>query len=325
MLRPSIMKVLISMRVLHYTLLTLLLLPLTGPGVARAERASLVIDADTGAVLHANGANLPSFPASLTKLMTGYLMLEAVSHGRLRLDDTLIVSKAAVRQPPKKLGLRRGREISVEKILLATLVYSANDAAVVGAEAVAGSERAFVDMMNERAYDLGMFETRFNNATGLPDERQITTARDLVVLARALLNDFGYRHLMARRAFRFRGKRLRSSSSFLRQYEGLELGKTGFTCKAGYNLLASVERRERRLIGISLGNASARQRDRMLAKLFERALSSGDEQELEFDIDELWQAPDQGGSGSLNKKVLARTCLGRKRRASRSAAPQSSG
>ena len=159
------------------------------PTPARAERASLVADLDSGIVLHAKNARLKSFPASLTKLMTLYLLFEALESKHIRLQQKWTVSDAAARQQPVKLGLQSGWTISVEEVLLALIIRSANDAATVAAESLAGSEAAFAVRMNTKAKALGMVDSVFSNASGLPHPEQVSTARDMALLAQALQQD----------------------------------------------------------------------------------------------------------------------------------------
>lgn len=259
-----------------------------------AERASLVIDADTGAVLHAKNARLRSFPASLTKLMTVYLLFEAIEEGQITLKDKLRISAKAERQPPSKLGLRRGETISVRDVLLAIIVRSANDAAVVAAERLAGSESAFARMMNAKAKTLCMSDTVFRNASGLPDPQQATTARDLAILAQALHRQFPqHDHFFSVRSFRYAGKTFHTYNSFMTNYKGVHGLKTGFTNDAGYNLVTTAERDGRRLIGVILGERSRSRRKVRMAKLLDEAFAQDNTDQMPLTVDSLVDSVDQ--------------------------------
>ncbi len=233
-----------------------------------ANTATLVVDAQDGRVLQAENATQLWYPASLTKIMTAYLVFEALDSGRLALSDKIPVSAHAAAQPPTKLGLGRGKQVSVKLALRAMIVRSANDAAVVLAEAVAEGEAAFADAMTRKAYDLGMTHTRFKNASGLPDREQITTARDMAVLARALMRDFPeYYALFNERTFTLGGRARSTTNGWLTHYSGADGVKTGFTCGSGYNLVASARRDEGHLIAVVLGGKSAAARNGRMTKL----------------------------------------------------------
>lgn len=276
----------------------------------QAERALLVIEADSGKVVLAKHANRPSYPASLTKLMTAYLLLDAVAHKRLALDERIPVSAHAAAQLPRKLGLRAGSHITVEQALLAMIVYSANDAAVVAAEAVAGSEADFAQRMNSRARQLGMSRSHFRNASGLPDPAQITTARDLAILARALRRDFPqYWGYFARQHFELGRRRVGTHNNFLVTYTGADGLKTGFTCHAGYNLIGSAERNGRRLLGVVLGEPDRQTRDSHLKRTFDQAFSYQLAMPAGLNLDSLPRVPGQGAGDALNREFLADSCL----------------
>ena len=234
--------------------------------------ASLVIDADSGRVLHAEDATRPWYPASLTKMMTAYLVFEALQNGTLAPSTKLAVSAAAAAQAPTKLGLRSGAKITVEEALNALAIRSANDVAVVLAEAVAGSEEGFAIMMTAKARALGMRATVFRNASGLPHPDQRSSARDLAVLARALLKTYpgGYAYF-SRRSGSFRGRGYSTTNRWAAGFEGADGIKTGFTCASGYNLAASAKRQGRRLIAVVLGAKSSAIRNVTMTKLLDRA------------------------------------------------------
>jgi D-alanyl-D-alanine carboxypeptidase len=235
---------------------------------AEVHSAVLVVDEATGAVLEAENATHLWYPASLAKVMTAYLVFDALANGRLDLDEKVLVSEHAAAQPPTKLGLGRGKKVSVRLLLEAMIVRSANDAAVALAEAVSGSEAAFAAAMTHKARALGMTQSMFKNASGLPDNEQVTTARDMLILTRALIAKFPDRFgLFGEQQFTL-GKHTRSTTNgWLKGYSGAEGIKTGFTCSSGYNLLSSAKRDGRRLIALVLGEKSAGRRNSRMTKL----------------------------------------------------------
>ena len=244
-----------------------------GGGTARA--ASLVVDVETGQVISADAPNHLWYPASLTKMMTVYLALSEIEAGRLSFDDKIKVSAYAAGQSPVKFGLKAGQVITVRQAINATIVASANDAAVALAEKVAGSEDSFALRMTSMARDLGMARTVFRNASGLPNDGQVTTARDLAVLASALLRDYPKHYpLFNQRAVTI-GKRSRGTvNSILGSYAGADGFKTGFTCGSGYNLVASATRDGRRLVGVVLGSPNRGQRVMEMTALLNRAFAA---------------------------------------------------
>ncbi|MEX0809675.1 MAG: D-alanyl-D-alanine carboxypeptidase family protein [Dongiaceae bacterium] len=263
------------------TLLSTILLAtlvLTGAAqIARADTgfASIIVDAETGAVLSEEQATRRWYPASLTKLMTLYLTFEAIENGTLALDDTLTVSDNAAAQPEVSLHIRAGAKITVEQAIIALIVRSANDIATLLAETVGGSEPRFAAMMSLKARALGMSRTVFRNASGLPDDSQITSARDMAMLAAALIEDFpAYYEYFSRRQVLFDGQSLGTYNQFLDYYEGADGFKTGFTCGSGYNLVASAVHDGRRLIGVVLGGDSGGQRTAEMARLMDEAFAA---------------------------------------------------
>jgi D-alanyl-D-alanine carboxypeptidase len=243
-------------------------------GAARA--ASLVVDVETGQVISSDAPNHLWYPASLTKMMTVYVALSEIEAGRLSFDDKIEVSSYAAGQSPVKFGLRVGQVITVRQAINAAIVASANDAAVALAEKVAGSEEAFAMRMTAMARDLGMARTVFRNASGLPHEGQVTTARDMAVLATAVLRDYPKHYpLFNQRAVTI-GKRSRGTvNGILGSYTGADGFKTGFTCGSGYNLVASATRDGRRVIGVVLGSANRGQRTIEMTGLLNRAFAAG--------------------------------------------------
>lgn len=224
--------------------------------------SALVIDADTGRVLFERNADEYRHPASLTKMMTLYMVFDALRHRRLHLRQLLWVSPEATQRPPSKLGLRSGDAITVEEAVLALVTRSANDAAATIAENLGGSESTFARLMTLKARSLGMTSTTFRNASGLPDPFQVTTARDMYRLARALQTDFPqYYRYFSTPEFYFRGRRYRNHNHLLDDYLGADGIKTGYIRASGYNLVASAQRSGRRVIGVVFGGESARARD----------------------------------------------------------------
>jgi len=241
---------------------------------ARAGYASVVVDAGTGEVLHAANSRARVYPASLTKMMTLYMTFQALDRGRLNLGERLYVSKRAAGMTPTKLGLRAGQTISVRDAVLGVVTKSANDAAVVLAEALARSEFRFAVKMTEKAHQLGMNRTRFRNASGLPNKHQLTTARDMARLADALIDTFPhYYAFFQRQRFRYDGDIHHNHNNLLDSYAGTDGLKTGYTRDAGFNLVASVKRHGHRLIGVVMGGQSERSRDRHMMTLLDRAFA----------------------------------------------------
>jgi D-alanyl-D-alanine carboxypeptidase len=238
------------------------------------ESESIVIDVDTGRVLSEANADAITYPASLTKMMTLYLTFEALNAGRLRIDQYLPVSSEAASKSPTKLHLAPGDSMQVHDLILGVVTKSANDAATVLAEGLAGSETAFADRMTARARQLGMADTFYRNASGLPDPEQRTTARDVAQLALALYHDFPreYRYF-ATRQFVFRGRIIGTHNHLLDWYEGADGIKTGYIGASGFNLAASAVRNGHRLIGVVMGGASAASRDREMAALLDQAFA----------------------------------------------------
>lgn len=229
---------------------------------AESKYAAIVVDANTGEVLYAKRADSPRYPASITKVMTLYLAFEAISEGRLKPTDLITVSARAASQPPTKLGLAAGEQISVDDAMRAIAVKSANDMAVALAEHLGGTEQRFAALMTLRGQELGMTNTRYVNASGLPDSRQISTARDIAILSRAVMRDYPqYYSYFSLRSFTFRGVTVSNHNHLLSQMWGVDGLKTGYTNASGYNLAASAVRDGRRLIAVVLGGRSTATRD----------------------------------------------------------------
>ena len=244
------------------------------PAPLLARPAAVVIDGDTGAVLYQKNMNHRHYPASLTKMMTLYLLFEAIEHGDVALGDSFKVSARAAGQPNSKLGLRKGKRIRVSQAILALIVKSANDVATVVAEGLAGSEVAFARKMTAKAKALGMNRTSFRNASGLPNRGQLSTARDMARLARALYLDFPrYYRYFAATSFRYGGKTYRGHNKFVSSYDGADGLKTGYIRASKFNLAASAKRRGRRLFAVVFGARSPDRRDREMANLLDGAFS----------------------------------------------------
>jgi D-alanyl-D-alanine carboxypeptidase len=237
-----------------------------------AAGPSLLFDAATGEVVSQDRAGEPWYPASLTKLMTAYVIFAKLKRGEMRLDQTLNVSEVASSQPPSKVGMKAGTTIPVDLALQMLLVYSANDMAYVLAEGAAGTHRNFAKLMNAEAARLGMTGTHYVNPNGLFDPRQVTTARDVGILASALLRDFPERaHYFSQAAVGLGKRRLLNRNALLRKMKTADGMKTGFVCSAGFNLVASATENGRKLIAIVLGASSGRER----TDLAEMMLTSG--------------------------------------------------
>lgn len=247
----------------------LLLLGAFAPRAAEAGPA-LVVELSNSKILYAEDADSLWHPASLTKMMTAYLVFEALKAGKITLKSKATCSDAAHVQPPSKIGLAVGRQMSIDLALQSLIIKSANDVAVMLAETIAGSEAAFVEQMNAKAKSLGMERTLFVNANGLPAAQQVTTARDLAKLARAIINDFPeYAHYWEKSEMRIGKQRLASHNGLLQSFEGADGMKTGFTCDSGFNVVATASRDGRRVIAVVLGENSSADRNIRAASLLE--------------------------------------------------------
>ncbi len=240
---------------------------------ALAGHARLLIDARTGAVLEAENAQQLNYPASLTKLMTLYMTFEALHDGRFTWDTRLTISENANGKEPFKFAIGAGRTITVKEAVTGMVVLSTNDAAVAVAETLGGSEAGFGAMMTAKAHQLGMTNTVFRNPAGLPDPEQVTTAEDLARLGVALMRDFPEEFkLFTQKTMVFRGMKLRGHNGVLNTYPGATGMKTGFTNASGYNLVTSVERDGRKLVGVVMGGTSAHERDEEMKAMMDRHL-----------------------------------------------------
>jgi D-alanyl-D-alanine carboxypeptidase len=243
---------------------------LMAPSVASAAPA-LVFEPYNGTVLYAEDPDAQWFPASLTKLMTAYVTFQALKAGTVTPDTKVTCSQTAARQSPSKLGLPVGGSITLDVALKVLIVKSANDVAVMIAETVAGSQHAFIARMNEAAQHLGMTRTHFTNVNGLPDERQVTTARDLAKLARAIIVEFPeHADLFSSMQVQVGKKAMRTHNSLLLSFPGADGMKTGFICESGFNVVASATRDGRKLVAVVLGEPSVASRNDRATDLLEK-------------------------------------------------------
>ena len=234
-------------------------------------QTSLIVDGKTGKILHSHNQNVRVYPASLTKVMTLYMLFEALEAGKFSLNDKLHVSPNATRAHPSKLHLKAGEKISVREAILALIVKSANDAAIVVAESIAGSEQKFAKLMNIRAKQLGMKNSFFTNASGWHHPAQKTTPIDLAKLSIAIKRDFPqYYGFFAKTSFKFKGKQINGHNRLTANYPGAEGLKTGFTNPAGCNLITVATRNGKTLVGVVTGSNKAIARDKKMASLLDK-------------------------------------------------------
>jgi D-alanyl-D-alanine carboxypeptidase len=255
--------------------------------------AAIVVDAESGSVLYESNADARTYPASLTKMMTLYLLFEAIEAKRVKLDDKFPVSAHAAIQPATDLRLRAGQSISVEKAILALIVHSANDAAVVVAEALGGTESQFAAMMTKKARQLGMTSTTYRNASGLPDKGQLTNARDMAILSRALITRFpDFYPYFATESFTHGGRVYTTHNHVVENYPGADGLKTGYIRASGYNVATSAIRNGRRIIAVVMGGRSAYARDtQMMAMLDQGFALAGTQPKTQVASAKLPQAP----------------------------------
>lgn len=244
---------------------------MTVPATAHASReATFLIEMDTGRVLASQNAMQIRYPASLTKMMTLYMVFDALEKGEITLDKMLIVSQKAAGSPKSRMNLKKNSKISVENAILAMILKSANDAAVVVAEGLGGSEAQFADKMTRVAHELGMKNTTFKNASGLHDKEQVTTARDMAVLSMALIQHFPhYYKLFSVKGFRYGRRYYGNHNLVARFYRGGDGLKTGYVDASGYHVVGSAVRDGKRLIGVVMGRNSVKERDRQMFRLLD--------------------------------------------------------
>lgn len=250
---------------------------IVGMAASRAEaagrHASMVIDANTGQILHAQAADEPRYPASLTKMMTLYIVFELIEQGRLSPTTKIRISDEAAGTSPSKLGLPPDSEIAVGDAVRALITKSANDIAVALAEHIAGTEPKFAALMTRKARQLGMSATTFRNAHGLPDSAQVTTARDMLTLAMRLSDDFpNHYRLFSLRSFSYQGKTYANHNTMLGNYQGMDGLKTGYTTPSGFNLVASVRRNGRHVVAAVFGGNTASARNAYMRQILDRTL-----------------------------------------------------
>jgi D-alanyl-D-alanine carboxypeptidase len=244
--------------------------PAVAAPMDEARYAAIVIDARSGEVLYAKRADSPRYPASITKVMTLYLAFDALATGRLKPTDTIVISPRAAAQAPSKLGLAAGQTITVDDAIRALAIKSANDIAVAMAEKIGGTETRFAAYMTLKARELGMTNSRFVNASGLPDSRQISSARDIAILSRAVMRDYPqYYAYFSQKSWNFRGQTMNNHNGLLFRMPGVDGIKTGFTNASGYNLAASATRDNKRLIAVVMGGSSNRARDNHVEQLLD--------------------------------------------------------
>jgi D-alanyl-D-alanine carboxypeptidase len=238
--------------------------------------AAMIVDANSGRTLYARNENELRHPASVTKVMTLYLLFEQLEKGKLRLDSEIEISAHAAEQAPSKLGLRPGSTIEVEDAIKAVVTKSANDIAAAVAEKIGGDEDTFAQMMTRKAHALGMTRTHYANASGLPNEEQVTTAHDLTLLGRAIQERFPrYYRYFSTPSFRYGRNYMRNHNHLLGRVEGMDGIKTGYTRASGFNLLTSVKRDGHWIVGVVLGGTSGASRDRIMADLIEEHIDEG--------------------------------------------------
>ena len=266
--------------------LVLVLAGLTAPGAEAASRksraatpriaASIVVDMNTGSILHVDAADTPRHPASLTKMMTLYVLFGYMRAGKITPDSELLVTPHAASQAPTKLGLKAGATIKVSDAAKALVTQSANDAATTIAENLGGTEENFARVMSDTARRLGMTRTVFRNASGLPNDEQITTARDMATLAAHLIHDYPeFYGVFETRHFSFKGRRYRNHNKLLFGYKGTDGIKTGYTRASGFNLAASVHRGNKHLLAVVLGGRTGSQRDAATRGLLDKHFAEG--------------------------------------------------
>lgn len=241
-----------------------------------SKKASLVIDLDSGKILHTNNAHELRYPASLVKMMTLYMTFKQINAGELSLDKKLLVSKKAASMPRTNMNLKAGTYVSVRKAILGLIVHSSNDAAVVLAESIGGSEANFAKMMNIQAKKLGMNKTSFRNASGLPHKEQKSTAYDLAILATALKRDFpSFFPWFSVTSFAYNGKTYKSHNRVLQNYEWATGLKTGFTNASGFNIATTAHKDGKHLVGIVLGENTSKSRDTLVMSLLDHCFHKG--------------------------------------------------
>lgn len=272
--QPKMLKEMSTGMLFLLVILAIVLLATAHSVHANPRHASISIDANSGEVLHESNADASRYPASLTKMMTLYLLFEALEQRKMTLDSRMPVSAHAAMMPPTKINLQIGDTLSVRDAIPALIVRSANDVAAVVAEALGDTEAHFARMMTDKARKFGMHSTTFKNASGLPDYEQKTTARDLLTLAVRLMKDFPqYYHYFSTRSFSYRGTVYNSHNRMISNTRGVDGLKTGFIRASGFNVATSAKRGERRVIAVVMGGPTAASRDQYMSQLLDRSFS----------------------------------------------------
>lgn len=254
--------------------LTAPLFPAPSQAASNPRYAAIIMDADTGMILHQSNADKTRHPASLVKIMTLLMTFDALENGRLRLSDRVPISRHAAGMAPSKIGLPAGATIRVEDAIYALVTKSANDIATALGEKIGGTEGRFATMMNRKAHEIGMSKTVFRNASGLHNPAQVTSARDMAKLARYILTAYPrYYHYFSARQFTFQGATYANHNRLMSRYKGMDGFKTGFIQPSGFNLVASAVRNNRRLIGVVFGGQTASSRDAHMRKLLDDAFA----------------------------------------------------
>lgn len=275
-----------------------------------AATSSILIDAKSGNVLYSENADILRYPASLTKLMTLYITFNALENGHLKLDDNLKISYTAANRSPSRLGLIAGNTIDVRTAILGTIIKSANDCATVLGEALAKDERSFAKLMTKTAQQLGMKDTTFKNASGLPNSQQKTTARDMAVLAAAIYHHFPqYYAWFSVPAFEYQGQTYQTHNFLLKDFDGADGLKTGYTAASGFNIVTSARRGSHRVIAVTMGHDRQEDRDKKVAVMMDKALaemektSKIDTLQLRAEIDKLTPTQQNIRSASVARKT----------------------
>lgn len=241
---------------------------------ANAAVSSIIIDANSGDVISTNNADTLRYPASLTKVMTLYITFDALDKGLLKLNDKLPVSRTAANRSPSKLGVKAGSNISVKTAINAVIIKSANDCATVLAEGLGYNEENFAQTMTKVAHELGMKNTTFKNASGLPHKEQKTTARDMAILAAAMYHHFPqYYKLFSMKSFSYEGRTYYTHNHILKSFQGADGMKTGYTNAAGYNIITSAQRSGQRVIAVTMGHNTIKERDKKVSQMMNNGLT----------------------------------------------------
>ena len=278
--------------------------------VNAARYASIIIDEGSGTVLHAVNPDLQIFPASLTKMMTLYLVFENLESGNLHRKTLLKVSQKATQRPKSKLGVKRNTQINVDQCIKALVTKSANDIATVLAEAIGGTEENFAQIMTNRARQLKMLRTQFKNASGLPHKKQVSTARDMALLSKALRQNFPrYFKIFKTRQFYYRGNNYKNHNKLLKRLKGTDGIKTGYIRDSGYNIAVSLKYKKRRLIGTFFGSKSAKRRDRHVIKVFKQVFSMLDQIDVTDQRNNFIVAKNTNSSRSRSKLNRSQTSV----------------